>query len=190
MNELTGRLNEVLDRVTSDDFLSGRGLGNEIPFHAFDYPPERELEVREHIRFLEERIPKQRPGLTVLSINLFELLVDILKARGLFDKAVRMQERKGDDATLKALRAPLDAGKLAKALHGRIKAAEPGLVFLSGIGAAFPLVRTHNLLNALHPMMGDTPLVLFYPGKYDGQSLRLFGVLTDKPYYRAFRLVD
>ena len=38
--------------------------------------------------------------------------------------------------------------------------------------------------------MGSTPLVLFYPGVYDGQSLRLFGTLEDKPYYRAFRLVD
>jgi hypothetical protein len=38
--------------------------------------------------------------------------------------------------------------------------------------------------------MGHTPLVLFYPGIYDGQSLRLFGTLKDKPYYRAFRLVD
>ncbi len=31
--------------------------------------------------------------------------------------------------------------------------------------------------------------MLFYPGRYDGQSLRLFGILPDKPYYRAFRLV-
>jgi hypothetical protein len=190
MNELTTRLNKVLDKVTSDSFLSGRELSGEIPFHAFDYPPEREIDVREHIRFLEERIPKQHPEISVLSINLFELMVDYLKERRLFDKAVEMQKKKGNDATLKALRAPLDAGKLAAVLYDRIQAVKPSLVFLHGIGAAFPLVRTHNLLNNLHPTMGETPLVLFYPGKYDGQSLRLFGTLTDKPYYRAFRLVD
>ena len=190
MNEWTERLNKILDRVTADDFLSGRGLGNEIPFHVFDYPPEQEWEVRDHVRFLEQQIPKKYPGISVLTIHLFELIVDYLKERRLFDKAVEMQQKKGNDATLKALRAPLDAEKIAEVLHQRIQQAMPSMVFLTGIGAAFPLLRTHNLLNNLHPMMGNTPLVLFYPGQYDGQSLRLFGVLTDRPYYRAFRLVD
>ena len=190
MSALEKRLNKVLDRITSDDFLSGRGLGNEIPFHAFDYPPEQELAVREHVCFLQEQIPKKRPGISVLTINLFELLVDYLKERRLFDKAIQMQKKKGDDTTLKALRAPLDAGKIATVLHARIESAAPSMVFLTGVGAAFPLVRTHHLLNSLHPMMGNIPLILFYPGQYDGQSLCLFDVLTDRPYYRAFRLVD
>jgi hypothetical protein len=40
------RLNKVLPRVAADEFIAGRGLGNEVAFHIFDYPPERELEVR------------------------------------------------------------------------------------------------------------------------------------------------
>ena len=28
---------------------------------------------------------------------------------------------------------------------------------------------------------------MLYPGRYDGQSLRLFNKLTDDHYYRAFR---
>jgi hypothetical protein len=67
-----------------------------------------------------------------------------------------------------------------------VKPAEQDLVLVSGVGSAYPLLRTHNL----HHRMGSTPLVLFYPGVYDGQSLRLFGTLQDRPYYRAFRLVD
>ena len=190
MSDLTNRLNLILDRVTSDEFLSGRGLGNEIPFYAFDYPADQELLVREHVRFLEQQIPKKRPDISLLSIHLFELLVQTLKERRLFDKAMEMQKNKGDDATLKALRSPLDAEKMAKALHVHMQTASPSLLFLTGIGAAFPLIRTHHLLNSLHPMMGSVPLVLFYPGQYDGHSLRLFGILTDRPYYRAFRLVD
>ena len=51
------------------------------------------------------------------------------------------------------------------------------------------MVRSHNLLNGLHAVMGDTPLVMFYPGRYDGQTLRLFDRVQDENYYRAFRLV-
>lgn len=184
------RLNKIIDRVTSGEFLTGRGLGNEIPFYAFDYPPEDELKVREHIVFLLKQIPKKRPGIRIKHINLLELLVSMLRERKLLDKAIDMQGKKGDAAAYNALRAPLDAGKVAKALIEEAAPDEHDVVFISGVGSVYPLVRTHSLLNNLHPLMGNTPLVFFYPGKYDGQALRLFNELKDKSYYRAFRLVD
>jgi hypothetical protein len=190
MTDLDERLNKILDRVTSDDFLSGRKLSGEIPFYAFDYDPKEELAVREHINFVLSQIAKRRPELRVQHVNLWELVVDYLKDRRLYDRAVEMQRAKGGDAALKALKAPLDASKLAKALVEKAPPVDQDLIIVSGVGAAYPLVRTHNLLNNLHSLMGGTPLVLFYPGKYDGQSLRLFGLLKDNPYYRAFRLVD
>ena len=189
-NDFNDRLNKILDRVTSDDFLHSKGLGNEIPFYAFDYPPEHELEVREHVAFLEKQIPKRCPGLRFVHVNLFDLVIRHLKERGFYDKALSLQQKKGDEALLKALAAPLDAGKLAKVFAEAVRPDETDLVLVSGVGSAYPLLRTHNLLNNLHHLMGSTPLVLFYPGVYDGQSLRLFGMLQDKPYYRAFRLVD
>jgi hypothetical protein len=190
MSDLNARLNKILDRVTSDEFLSGRGLGNEIPFYAFDYAPQQELVVREHIMFVLSQIPKRRPGLRVKHVNLWQMIVAYLKERGLFDKAVALQQAKGNQAAVAALKAPLDATRLAKALVKEAPPEDHDIIFVSGIGAAYPLLRTHNLLNNLHALMGSTPLVLFYPGKYDGQSLRLFGLLKDNPYYRAFRLVD
>ena len=188
-SDFNERLDKILDRLTSDAFLQGKGLGNEIPFYAFDYPPERELEVRAHIAFLLAQIPKRRPGLRFVHINLFELIVRHLKNRGFYEKALVMQQQKGDEATLKALAAPLDAGKLAAVFADEAKPADHDLVLVSGVGSAYPLLRTHNLLNNLHHHLGSTPLILFYPGVYDGQSLRLFGTLQDKPYYRAFRLI-
>jgi len=37
--------------------------------------------------------------------------------------------------------------------------------------------------------MEDIPLVMFYPGVFTGQSLRLFGKIKETNYYRAFQLV-
>jgi len=187
---LSKRLDRILGRITGEDFLKGHGLGNEIPFYAFDYPPERELEVRQHIDFLLAQLPKMKPDLRFVHINLFELVIDYLKERDFYDKALQIQQDKGDDALLSALKAPLDAGRLARVFAEKAEPEKNDLVLVSGVGSAYPLLRTHNLLNNLHPLMGHTPLVLFYPGIYDGQSLRLFGILKDKPYYRAFRLVD
>jgi hypothetical protein len=183
------RLNKILPRVISDEFLSGSGLGNEIAFYIFDYPPEDELRVRDYLRTLLDHIPKQKHGLRVKHIDLFEFVLDYLKSRKLLDKAVQMQRDKGDEALKKALAGPLHESKLAAYFAEVARPGQHDLVIVSGAGSVWPLLRSHALLNNLQPVMGKTPLVMFYPGRYDGQSLRLFGKLKNTNYYRAFKLV-
>jgi hypothetical protein len=186
---LNERLNKVLPRIISDEFLSGSGIGNEIAFHIFDYPPEDELKVRDYLRTLIDHIPKQKHGLRVKHINLFEFVLEYLKSRKLLDKAIEMQRNKGDEALKKALAGPLHESKLSGVFAEFAHPEKHDLVIVSGVGSAWPLLRSHTLLNNLQPVMGNTPLVMFYPGRYDGQSLRLFGKLRNNNYYRAFKLV-
>lgn len=193
MNALDKRLGQILERITSKEFLGGRGLGNDIPYYVFDYPPSAELRVREHINFLVEKIGSGRPDLTVGRIDLLQLIKSMLEQRNLLDRAFAMQKAKGDEVTAKSLSAVLEANKVAEALVRSVDLPSCSLVLIEGVGAAFPLVRTHNLLNALHSRTWDVPIVVFYPGRYDGSSLRLFGEVSESvsaPYYRAFRLVD
>jgi hypothetical protein len=185
---LNERLNQILPKLISDPFLSGRGLGNEIAFYIFDYPPEDELRVRDYLRTLLDHLPRQRPGLRVEHVNLFDFVLDYLRSRNLLDKAIRMQREKGDDALQKALAGPLHESKLGPWFAQMAQPDRHDLVIVSGVGSVWPLLRAHALLNNLHAVMGQKPLVLFYPGRYDGQSLRLFGKLKNN-YYRAFTLV-
>ena len=186
---LNERLNKILPRVISDEFLSGSGIGNEIAFYIFDYPPEDELRVRDYLITLLDHIPKQKHGLRVKHIDLFDLVIGHLKDRKLLDKAIQMQREKGDGALKKALAGPLHESKLGILFAEVARPDQHDLVIVSGVGGVWPLLRSHSLLNNLQRIMGQTPLVLFYPGRYDGQSLRLFGKLKNNNYYRAFRLV-
>ncbi len=186
---LNKRFNEILPSITSKAFLGGSGIGNEIGFYIFDYLPEDELRVRKHIQWLIEHIPKQHPDLRVKHINLFELVLDYLNSRKLLAPALTMQREKGDEALKKALAGPLHENKLAEVFAKAAKPEEHDLILVSGVGSVWPLLRSHTLLNNLHKIMGQTPLVMFYPGKYDGQSLRLFGKLRNNNYYRAFKLI-
>ena len=186
---LQDRLNEILPRLQDKDVLSGAGLGNEIGFYIFDYPAEHELEVREHLRVVLGLLAKTRPDLRLAHINLFELIIGYLKERNLLDRALKLQRDKGDAELYKALKGPLHEQKIAQVLIDTADPAAHDMILLSGIGSAWPLIRSHTLLNALHPLMGGKPLVVFYPGSYDGQGLRLFDRLTDRNYYRAFQLV-
>jgi hypothetical protein len=188
-DKLDERLNKVLDRLLDPNLLSGRGIGNEIPFHIFDYPAEREPYVRERITAIVRDIGRRKPDLRVAHVSLFDLVVDHLQERGLLDKALALQQKKGDAALRSALAAPLQSQRLADVFIKRADPKSHDLVLLSGVGSAYPIVRSHNLLNGLQPVMGNTPLVMFYPGRYDGQSLRLFDRVQDDNYYRAFRLL-
>ena len=186
---LNERLNAILPKVISDAFLSGSGIGNEIAFYIFDYPPEDELRVRDYLRTLLDHIPKKKHGLRVKHIDLFDFVMDYLTRRTLLDKALQMQREQGDQALKRALAGPLHESKLSSVFAEIATPDQHDLVIVSGVGRAWPLVRAHTLLNNLQRVMGRTPLIMFYPGQYDGQSLRLFGKIKSHHYYRAFKLV-
>ena len=184
------RLNKILPKLTSAEFLNNQGLGNEIGFWIFDYPPERELEMREFLNgTIKPALLKNQPVIKTVIVDLFDLVIGVLEDRNILDKAIEMQRVQGDTKALESLRRVLKEDKLAETLAADFDVSNIDLLILSGVGAVYPMLRTHTLLSALHPFMKDTPLLMFYPGKYDGYSLRLFNKLDEDHYYRAFRLV-
>lgn len=185
------RLNQVLPRLASPDVLDNRGAGGEIGFWIFDYPPESEMQMRSWLtEVIEPGLRKQKPDLRFATIDLFESVMGLLEERGLLEKAFDMQKKKGDEALLASLRSVLKEDRLAARMVDLVGAQNLDLLIVKGVGAVYPMLRTHTLLSALHPQMRDTPLLMLYPGRYDGQSLRLFNMLSDDNYYRAFRLVS
>ena len=185
------RLNQVLPRLTSPDVLSNQGAGGEIGFWIFDYPPEQEMAMRAWLtNVIEPGLSKHSPTIRFQIVDLFQLVVDLLEERKLFDKACEMQTNKGDAAVLASLRSVLKEDRLAARMTEQLNVPDLDLLIVKGVGAVYPLLRTHTLLSALHPHMRHTPLLMLYPGTYNGQSLSLFNTLSDDNYYRAFRLVS
>lgn len=188
---LNERLNQLLPKLTSPDVLANQGSGGEIGFWIFDYPPEDEMAVRAFLQgSVLPALARHQPAIRATAINLFDLVIGLLEERKLLDKVIEMQRTQGDAKTLKELRGVLKEDKLAKRLVTKNDIAGLDLLILWNVGAVYPMLRTHTLLSALHAHMQDKPLVMFYPGKYDGYSLRLFSRLKDDHYYRAFRLVS
>jgi len=195
---LGARLDRILGRIIEPGFLARTGLGNEIACHIFDYPAEEELAVRAHTAWLRARLASHHPELRVLHLNLLDTALAYLRARNLLDRTLEMQRTKGPEAALKALRGPLSAERLRDFIAETHAPASYDLIILDGIGSIWPLVRAHSLLSALHTVIDHTPLILFYPGVFDGITLRLFGRIAPadnatgpgaRPYYRGFILV-
>lgn len=189
--KLQARLDKIQERLESEEFLTNKELGGEIGFYIFDYAPEHELVVREHLAIVTKKLEAraENTGRRFASINLFDMVVKLLQSRGLLDRAYKMQFEKGDDALFKALKGPLEQNRFADFIVEQSDVANCDYIILHGLGSVWPIIRGHGLLNALHAKVGNKPTVMFYPGEYDGATLRPFGRIESNNYYRAFKLV-
>lgn len=182
------RLDKLLPTLSDSRFLNNRGIGNEIGFYIFDYDPQHEPSVQQHLVHLIPQLQNNHPPISVLEINLYRIILKLLEDRNLLQKAIEMEKTKGNAVLLKSI-APLIRPDKVVAKINQLLQGDERLIFLTGVGASYPLLRSHTVLNNLHSVLDKTPLVMFFPGSYDGQELRLFGLLKDDNYYRAFPLI-
>lgn len=180
------RLNQIEIRIGEEGFLVNNRSGNEIGFWIFDYPPEQEAVVREYIQHLTRRLERKRK---FIHLNAFQILVDMLVERNLFERVCEREKEVGTAMMKKQLAGPLSQKKIADHIAKKYSLSEQEFVIISGLGNAWPFVRGHELMSALQDVMGFTPLLMFYPGSYSGFDLKPLSGIDSRNYYRAFRLV-
>lgn len=179
------RLDKILPKISKDQFRENRGTGNEINFHIFDYDPNDEHIVRGYIDFLVKELP------CIKVFDLYSIMLNVLKEKGYLEKVFQMEIAKGSDAIVNPIKKTLRLTMTNDLVVENIKnsVVDGDIVFLIGVGKAFPFIRSHTILNNLHSSI-NMPLVMFFPGTYDGLSLKLFDEIKDDNYYRAFRLIE
>ena len=194
MKDIHKRLGEIKERITDKSFRENKGLGNEIGFHIFDYEPKYEMLVRDYVFNLQKQIKKENSSIKIREFDLYEIMLEVLEQRGYLEKNFEMEQKKGSEfvfyATEKTLRltSQNEDNKIVQYIIDRTQSDE--IVFLTGVGKVWPIIRSHTVLNNLHRALDKVPVVLFFPGTYDGGSLMLFNEIKDDNYYRAFQLVD
>ena len=192
MATLEERLDQAETIIRTESFRQNKGLGNEVGYYIFDYPPEKELGVRERIAYMQGKNNRGTDGFELKVFDLYDLVIDILEAEGFLEQCFRFEQKKGMERIIKAvgnlLRINDENSLIVK--HIQENTPEDAVVFLTGIGKCYPILRSHKVLNNLHQAIDRVPVVLFFPGKYDGQELVLFSEIKDDNYYRAFKLVD
>lgn len=186
------RLEDAKKLIHEPSFLQNKGLGNEVGYYVFDYPAKDELIVREWVRYWQGKNNPDVDGFRLTVFDLYDLMIDMLGKDGFLEQCFVFEEKHGMDRIIKAVGRMLRLGDDTGLIVEYIKEHTPdnAVVLLTGIGKCYPVLRAHKVLNNLHQMLDHVPVVMLYPGKYDGQELVLFGSVKDDNYYRAFRLVE
>lgn len=206
---LANRFEHLIQVIGSERFLQMRGLNNDLPFYICEFRAGEAFEMQRMQRQLISSLANLSVpclggrGVRVLDINLYDLSIELLRARAgssdgsrLWDEVLAVEPDVEKDNLLELLQNVLGVEDyLIPAIGERLQQSDFDVLFLSGIGEVFPYIRSHNVLNNLQSTAKDKPTVLFFPGEYrhsleQGASLELFGLLHDDKYYRAFNIFE
>ncbi|MGJ0456981.1 MULTISPECIES: DUF1788 domain-containing protein [Aliarcobacter] len=170
------------------NFLSPTSsLLGEIPFYISSYNPSQEISIFSEIERLKNRLKIN--GISVYEINLFELVMEMLKDRGILEKLIQKEPNLSKDKFYNTIQGAIDNQKyLIPKIKELIEYNNSSIIFLKNIGQVYPFVRSHSFVNNFKSLVSQKPVVMFYPGIFYGTSLSLFGKLKDDNDYRAFNL--
>ena len=191
MRDLNERLDEMEEKVRSPKLRQSSGRANEVNYWVFDYPPERELEVRERIKYMQNKNSKGGDEFELVVFDLYDIIIDFLEKNDFMEECYKFEKKKGLERITKAVNNSMKINDDDSYIVQHIKDNTPenAVVFLTGVGKCFPILRSHKVLNNLHQAFVKAPVVMFFPGVYNEQELILFGEIKDDNYYRAFKLV-
>lgn len=195
MGELTidERLNRIEEIIRNDPFKGNRALNNGNGGYVFDYNPEDELIVRQHVKRMGEITGL---GFGIAVIDLFDdVLIPFLKREDYLDAVFQLEEDCRESGNIDELMHVMDNllqqggddDLFVNYLCDNVR--ENNVIFLIGVGKCHPFIRSHQILNNYDSMKHDVKTVLFYPGTYDHEQLKLFGTVPSENYYRASVLV-
>ena len=175
MSDIKQELDRIRDRISDPSFLANKGLSNEVGIHVFCYDPADELIVRDFVSRLKE-------------CDLYEIFLKLLEDKRVLKSVDGLEEKRGKEYLLKQLQKIATPEALLE--YMKYEPHEYGdVLFLTGVGKIFPFMRSHKMLDSMQHLFEDIPIVMFYPGSFNGQDLGLFGKFLDGHYYRAFNLL-
>ena len=189
MTKVINDFEQIFTQITTDKFLSMQALGGEEPFFIYSFDPAMQDIISSETKRLKKRV--EAKGHKVLLINLYELIIEMLKSRGMLEKVLTKEQSLTKDKLLKTLQNMLDVEtKIIPQIEKLVKENQTAMVMIEGIGEVYPYIRSHTIINNLQKVIQDRPTLMFFPGKFDGHKLVLFNKVHDDNHYRAFNIIN
>lgn len=185
MENTKERLDHLRQLIQEPEFLEGKGLSNEVNIRIFCYNAAEEMMVQ---YFIGQMVSDPSMNCRLIECNLYQIFLALCEDLDILEAIPEMEEADGGIFLLEQLHSAIGEGdyieKLQYAPH------QPGdILLITGVGDVFPFMRVHALLEALQPYFSDIPILVMYPGEFDGYHLKLFDRLMPNDYYRAFNVI-
>ena len=105
--DLTQQEEHLFSVLSGKRFLQMEGLSNEVPFFIYPYDPEDALEVAQAKKRIKNKLATEH-GINVREVNLYDLSVEILKERGVWERVLALEPDQDKDDFREMLQGMLD----------------------------------------------------------------------------------
>lgn len=185
MSDILKELDKISLRLSDESFLTNKGLSNEVGIHVFCYNPEDELTVRKYFESLKA---DGSAPYRLIECDLYRIFLSICEDKHILKSIPNMEERKGKEYLVEQLqKVATPEAFVSKMKYESHKTGD--VLLITGVGKVYPFMRSHKILDNIQHIFADIPILMLYPGTFNGQDLDLFGKFLDGHYYRAFNLL-
>ena len=196
---------QLYDKLCSEKFQDPANSDLFYNFFVYLYPADRELEMREQIADIKEKILRPTNNIDVLTLDIFEEFCNFLQTKKFgneFPSKLQFYldlDKKDPKSAMEGLGIDANGKAFLKYIHERIMEHVSKVdeykrpyVFMYGLGNIYPYLRASTLLSK-YESLNETQrykIILFYQGEQEGSSFRLFNALSDNHTYRAIVLMN
>lgn len=103
LGHLSQRLDEMELAIHKPSFRKGTGRANEVNYWVFDYPPEKELEVRERVEYLKNKNDRGDDDFELVVFDLYDIIIDFLEKKNFMEKCYDFEKKRGIERIVKAV---------------------------------------------------------------------------------------
>lgn len=188
---LNQRLEILRTKLSNVNNLNKNNVGGDMKFFIFDFNPKDEMRVRDEVQ------KAINSNAEIVSFDLYEMMLEIIKENGYFETIKNMESEYEKELLLEEVFQPMLAleqtgNEILNRFGQRVADDGKHIVLINGVGKAYPIIRSHTILNNLQSIFKRNPVVMMYPGRFSARKghLKLFDRLLDDNYYRATPIIE
>ena len=146
MADIMNELDKIEERISGANFLANKGLSNEVGIHVFRYDPRHELVVRDFIRRLSG---EPSDACRIIERDLYSIFMSILAGKRITNAVSGLEKKRGRDYLLTHLQNIAKPQAFLEKMDYGPHERGNGILLLTGVGKAYPFMRSHIILNAM-----------------------------------------
>lgn len=170
MHKLSQRFEVLKRKVFENHYLDANATFG--PHYLFTYSHTEEFFVRQGVKDLLAEAKKH--NMDMIEINLFDLFIKVFEED--IESVFELANDEGIEELLDAVSPVLsDSDALVDTFKEMV--GEDKIALITGVGTAHPLLHSSGLMKRLRSAGYRLPIILFYPGTFNGTQLKLFDLL-------------
>lgn len=171
MVPLKKKFQDLREKIQTQSFQENRGLSNEVGYYIFDYDPEKELYVRGEIGDIIRQEKAAPTGVTIQVFDLFTIMLTIVDQFGYREAFIDLEKSNGITQVIDWMNNIMEMNEehnlVVQYISDHLNKDGPTIVFITGVGQVYPIIRAHKVLNTMTQVIDQIPVMMFYPGNYN-----------------------